>query len=1346
MAKDGSIGWGLGTDSVWKYEGKAWRNDLEGSLAAVGVDPQVLWASDDGQAAWAIGKRGVLRLRQGRWQQDTRSTSNLPDDFGPVDGWTRNDGMSGFCIGSGGVLRLSDGVWAKDEAASAASKGVPVAAFWARADGGEAWILGKNGFAVHMLEGKWERSAQFEAVAPGFSAQNLWIRGDGKEGWAFGANRALRLEDNAWSVDEAASQVAKEIGFAGFWVQQDGQDGWLVGETRAYQLVEGVWVPRKLPRTGGAATPMTVSLFISPDGQRGWAFGESNWQLNRGSWTPGPLLNAFPDLVVFNPAQRTILAVANHGGVFALGDNGAAGWQKLADPPMPEIKLDERSLFATNGDWVYFNRARREATFRNEVWKERETAVSSLAAADFDESGQNGWGFQKYGGPARLVNGEWQPAQPLKTAGSPLYGLIGVSKIGDKGWALQVAGLNHSVVAHLLRLDAGKWAIDEQGQRALAEGAMGLRAWDLWVSSDGELAWLLANDGAWRRRDGQWARVNAPARSPDRSTLWIAKDGQSGWLCGSEIWRLKGDAWHQERIQSGAAPSYACWVNEDGSQGWAVGPKSVLKLKGDAWELEPEMSKAAEELGNEVSIAVDPAGRNGWAASSKGVLHLSDGEWRAHQDGSRVFATESPTLLLSKDATRGWAKSSRGLFRLDSLLVTAPKAQATSLGASLLESSFRFRVSPGFTLDRVELGVAKTTIALVPDEHYQVRAPTLTEEGRAPGDFGSLLNSPAISSDDFVVSLKASKVVPPGEFSVRISLRHPAVPNQLFVYETSPFENTPPAPSTSGSESAFAVPLAGVAALGAAVGAIGFLARRRRKRADVTAPFVGSATATAEWMSGSAPLLPSSTFESEVARSTTPERNSIAENEAEAQLRRLRDSAKDSFERNRGRGLIVGELRLIQLPFFGNLTWSLSSNVNVLLGRNGYGKSHLLRILASVLARDPVDSFFVSREQDGSTARVEVDLRAPDSPAQRGTEEAANAGTIQRAAKEWLDEVGKVPVLAIGDTRFFDRSKGYLQKQDLRIDERMPEGGAYHFIRQLSNGHLVEHNLFLLCLDYTESAGARGFLLDLLARTVAELAENGFKIVDISRRNRAENRYEILVRTEGNEEPIPLHLASQGTLNVLAIFLQIFYYLAALYPSLQGDAKELTCQRAIVIIDEIDAHLHPAWQRHIVPVLRAAFPNVQFILSAHSPLIVAGCRSGEVANLVRREGAGFTLRQFDEDFLGREPAEILRRVQDVETIDVRYLTARSDAARRVELEAKRTTLSVLESLNADQERRLNELDRQLFDIDLSERRAEERMKQTDLVNRIAHLERELRTARREAETVEEPTAGEGRVA
>jgi hypothetical protein len=104
----------------------------------------------------------------------------------------------------------------------------------------------------------------------------------------------------------------------------------------------------------------------------------------------------------------------------------------------------------------------------------------------------------------------------------------------------------------------------------------------------------------------------------------------------------------------------------------------------------------------------------------------------------------------------------------------------------------------------------------------------------------------------------------------------------------------------------------------------------------------------------------------------------------------------------------------------------------------------------------------------------------------------------------------------------------------------------------------------------------------------------------------------------------------------------------------------------------------------------------------------------------------------------------LRVVQQVEPTDVRYLESRDRAARRSELERERTVLEVLDERNDEDERRLGELERQLFDVDLSERRAEERMKQADLVNRIAHLERELRAANRQATTVEEPGTGEGR--
>ena len=48
---------------------------------------------------------------------------------------------------------------------------------------------------------------------------------------------------------------------------------------------------------------------------------------------------------------------------------------------------------------------------------------------------------------------------------------------------------------------------------------------------------------------------------------------------------------------------------------------------------------------------------------------------------------------------------------------------------------------------------------------------------------------------------------------------------------------------------------------------------------------------------------------------------------------------------------------------------------------------------------------------------------------------------------------------------------------------------------------------------------------------------------------------------------------------------------------------------AVVLIDEIDLHLHPGWQRHIVGALRETFPNCQFLLSTHSPQILSHVES-----------------------------------------------------------------------------------------------------------------------------------------
>lgn len=54
-------------------------------------------------------------------------------------------------------------------------------------------------------------------------------------------------------------------------------------------------------------------------------------------------------------------------------------------------------------------------------------------------------------------------------------------------------------------------------------------------------------------------------------------------------------------------------------------------------------------------------------------------------------------------------------------------------------------------------------------------------------------------------------------------------------------------------------------------------------------------------------------------------------------------------------------------------------------------------------------------------------------------------------------------------------------------------------------------------------------------------------------------------------------------------------------PNLQNPLEGL----GIIVIDEVDLHLHPTWQREIVPQLRTVFPNCQFFISTHSPFVLS---------------------------------------------------------------------------------------------------------------------------------------------
>ena len=71
---------------------------------------------------------------------------------------------------------------------------------------------------------------------------------------------------------------------------------------------------------------------------------------------------------------------------------------------------------------------------------------------------------------------------------------------------------------------------------------------------------------------------------------------------------------------------------------------------------------------------------------------------------------------------------------------------------------------------------------------------------------------------------------------------------------------------------------------------------------------------------------------------------------------------------------------------------------------------------------------------------------------------------------------------------------------------------------------------------------------------------------------------------------------------------------------------------AIVLIDEIDLHLHPSLQRELIPRLRTALPKVQWIVTTHSPLVLANFDANEIIALDRDSEGG--IRELDRQILG----------------------------------------------------------------------------------------------------------------
>ncbi len=180
-----------------------------------------------------------------------------------------------------------------------------------------------------------------------------------------------------------------------------------------------------------------------------------------------------------------------------------------------------------------------------------------------------------------------------------------------------------------------------------------------------------------------------------------------------------------------------------------------------------------------------------------------------------------------------------------------------------------------------------------------------------------------------------------------------------------------------------------------------------------------------------------------------------------------------------------------------------------------------------------------------------------------------------------------------------------------------------------------------------------------------------------------EGRPAVMFKTDFGE--VTIEQLSAGYRAMAAWVVDLASHMFNAYP----ESADPLSEPAVVLVDEFDLHLHPKWQREAIGFLTERFPAVQFIVTAHSPLVV---QSAPDANIVVLKKVG------DHVEIENDPVSVKTwRVDQILTSELFGLTS----ARPPEVDAKRRRLEallLLDTRTAEQEAELERLDAELDEI------------------------------------------------
>ncbi|MCD8154625.1 MAG: AAA family ATPase [Clostridiales bacterium] len=101
-----------------------------------------------------------------------------------------------------------------------------------------------------------------------------------------------------------------------------------------------------------------------------------------------------------------------------------------------------------------------------------------------------------------------------------------------------------------------------------------------------------------------------------------------------------------------------------------------------------------------------------------------------------------------------------------------------------------------------------------------------------------------------------------------------------------------------------------------------------------------------------------------------------------------------------------------------------------------------------------------------------------------------------------------------------------------------------------------------------------------------------------------------------NDTVYPINDLSAGYQSLAWMVFDIAYRMAILNPEKKADVANTS---GVILIDEIDMHLHPRWQWNIIDALRTVFPNVQFIAATHAPILFASAKNVWIIDVEEEE-------------------------------------------------------------------------------------------------------------------------------